>query len=335
MDGAVPSVPEVDDEARAEAWPELPLEAWRDTYATLHLWTQVVGKIRLAQSPMVNHWWQTALYPTARGLTTSPIPHGSQVFQLDFDFLDHQLVIATSRGTGRTLPLVPRPVADFYRELMGALRDLGLEVRVWPTPVEIPDPIPFEQDRVHAAYDPVYAQRWWRALLQADRVLQTFRGRFLGKCSPVHFFWGGFDLAVTRFSGRLAPPYTGIAPNVAPRVMHEAYSHEVISAGFWPGGGPVPYPAFYAYAVPEPPGFREAPALPAAASYHRDLGEFILPYAAVRSAERPEELLLAFLQSTYEAGADLGGWDRDALEVRRPRARSAGAPRGTAAEPAI
>jgi hypothetical protein len=277
MDGAVPSVPEVDDGARAEAWPDLPLEAWRETYATLHLWTQIVGKIRLAQSPMVNHWWQTSLYLTARGLTTSPIPHGSQVFQLDFDFLDHQLVIATSRGDGRTLPLVPRPVADFYRELMGALRDLGLEVRIWPTPVEIPDPIPFEQDRVHAAYDPVYAQRWWRALLQADRVLQAFRGRFRGKCSPVHFFWGGFDLAVTRFSGRLAPPYTGIAPNVAPRVMHEAYSHEVISAGFWPGGGPVPYPAFYAYAVPEPPGFREAPALPAAASYHRDLGEFILP----------------------------------------------------------
>ena len=333
MDGAMPGVPRTDDGARDEAWPDLPLEAWQDTYATLHLWTQIVGKIRLAQSPMVNHWWQTALYLTARGLTTSPIPHGSAVFQLDFDFLDHQLVIATSRGTGRSLPLAPRPVADFYRELMGALRDLGLEVRIWPTPVEIPDPIPFAEDRVHAAYDPVYAQRWWRALLQADRVLQAFRGRFLGKCSPVHFFWGGFDLAVTRFSGRLAPPYMGVAPNVAPSVMHEAYSHEVLSAGFWPGGGPVPYPAFYAYAVPEPPGFREAPVLPAAAGYHRELGEFSLPYAAVRSAERPEELLLAFLQSTYEAGADLGGWDRAALEVP-PRAGSADTLRGAAAEPA-
>ena len=316
MDGAMPGEPRVDDGARAEAWPDLPLEAWRETYATLHLWTQIVGKIRLAQSPMVNHWWQTPLYLTARGLTTSPIPHGSAAFQLDFDFLDHRLLIATSRGIGRALPLAPRPVADFYRELMGALRDLGLAVRIWPTPVEIPDPIPFAEDRVHAAYDPVYAQRWWRALLQADRVLQAFRGRFLGKASPVHFFWGSFDLAASRFSGRPAPPYAGAAPNVAPRVMQEAYSHELISAGFWPGGGPVPYPAFYAYAVPEPPGFRDAPVLPAAAGYHRELREFILPYAAVRSAERPEEELLAFLQSTYEAGADLGGWDRDALEVR-------------------
>ena len=307
-----------DDATGGEAWPDLPLEAWRETYATLHRWTQVVGKIRLAQTPMVNHWWQTPLYLTARGLTTSPIPNGAETFQLDFDFLDHRLIIATSRGDGGGLPLAPRPVADFYRELMGALRDLGLPVRIWPTPVEIPDPIPFAEDRVHAAYDPVYAQRWWRALLQADRVLQAFRGRFLGKASPVHFFWGSFDLAASRFSGRPAPPYAGAAPNVALRVMREAYSHELISAGFWPGGGPVPYPAFYAYAVPEPPGFREAPVLPAAAGYHRELGEFILPYAAVRSAERPEEDLMAFLQSTYEAGADLGGWDRAALEVRPP-----------------
>ncbi len=299
-----------------DVWPSLPLEQWQDTYTTLQMWTQIVGKVRLASSPMENHWWQVPLYVTARGLTTSPIPYGLEVFQIDFDFVDHRLFINTSEGSERRLALAPRTVADFYREVMEALGSLGIDVRIWTTPVEVPDLTPFEQDRAHAAYAPDAAHRFWRVLVQADRVLKAFRGRFLGKSSPVHFFWGAFDLAVTRFSGRPAPAYTGAAPNVGVHVMHEAYSHEVSSAGFWPGDARLPYPAFYSYAVPTPPGFPEAPIRPEAAFFSPELGEFILPYDAVRTAARPDEMLLAFLQSTYDTAATLGGWDRPALEER-------------------
>ena len=301
-----------------EAWPSLPLDEWRDTCETLQLWTQVVGKIRLAQAPMENHWWQVPLYVTTRGLTTTAMPYGTEVFQIDFDFVDHRLLITTSRGEGRTLPLAPKTVADFYREVMDALRSLHLDVRIWTTPVEVPVPIPFEEDRVHAAYDPDAAHRFWRILLQSDRVMKAFRGQFLGKSSPVHLFWGGLDLAVTRFSGRPAPRYTGSAPNVGIHVMHEAYSHEVSSAGWWPGDARLPYPAFYAYAVPTPTGYAEAAVRPAGAFFHPDLGEFILPYEEFRTAANPDELLMEFLQSTYEAAATLGGWDRPALEERPP-----------------
>lgn len=301
-----------------EAWPSLPLDEWRATCETLQLWTQVVGKIRLAQAPMENHWWQVPLYVSTRGLTTSVMPYGSEAFQIDFDFLDHRLLITTSRGEGRALPLAPRSVADFYRELMEALRSLRLDIKIWTTPVEVPEPIPFEDDRIHAAYDAEAAHRFWRILRQSDRVMKEFRGRFLGKGSPVHFFWGSFDLAVTRFSGRAAPPFTGVAPNVGAHVMHEAYSHELSSAGWWPGDARLPYPAFYAYAVPTPAGYADAAVRPDGAFFHRDLGEFILPYEEFRTAARPDELLMEFLQSTYEAAATLGGWDRRALEERTP-----------------
>jgi hypothetical protein len=296
-----------------DTWPSLPPEAWRDTYATLHMWTQVIGKVRLALAPRINHWWQVPLYVTSRGFTTSPIPYGTRTFQIDFDFLGHELRIETSAGDRRALALAPRSVADFYRETMAALRSLGIEVSIWTTPVEVQDPVPFEQDRAHAAYDPEYAQRFWRILVQADRVFKEFRSRFLGKVSPVHFFWGSFDLAVTRFSGRPAPAHPG-APNVADVVTREAYSHEVSSCGFWPGGGGVDTPVFYAYAYPEPEGFRAYPIRPGEAHYSSELGEFLLPYHAVRAAAAPDEVLLAFLQSTYEAAADLGEWDRAALE---------------------
>jgi uncharacterized protein DUF5996 len=298
----------------AEAWPSLPLAAWQDTYATLHMWAQIVGKTRLALSPRVNHWWNVTSYVTPRGLTTSAIPYGERTFSVDFDFLDHVLLVRTSEGSVGALPLAPRAVADFYREYMDLLRSLDLEVRIWPVPVEVERAVPFVEDREHAAYDAVYAQRFWRILAQSDRVLQTFRGRFLGKCSPVHFFWGGCDLAVTRFSGRPAPPHPGGIPNVGNWVMQEAYSHEVSSCGFWPGGGVVAEPAFYAYAYPEPAGFAEARIQPREAYYHPEIREFLLPYEAVRAAERPDEVLLAFLQSTYEAAADLGKWERKALE---------------------
>ena len=301
-----------------DTWPPLPFEEWRDTCETLQRWAQIVGKIRLAQSPMENHWWQVPLYVTARGLTTSSMPFGSEAFQIDFDFVDHRLVIATSRGTERSLPLAARPVADFYREVMDALRALDLDVRVWTTPVEVADLTPFEDDRAHASYDADAARRFWRILLQSDRVLKAFRGGFLGKSSPVHFFWGSFDLALTRFSGRAAPPFTGAAPNVGAHVMHEAYSHELSSAGWWPGDARLPYPAFYAYAVPTPAGYAGVAVRPAGAFFHRDLGEFILPYEEFRTAARPDELLMEFLQSTYEAAATLGGWDRRALEERTP-----------------
>lgn len=294
-------------------WPALPLNKWNETYATLHLWTQIVGKVRLALTPPVNHWWHIPLYVTARGLTTSPMPHGARTFEVEFDFIAHQLVIRISDGAMRSLPLRPQTVSDFYGEFLAALKSLDLGVKIWPMPVEIADAIPFEKDTTHAAYDPDYAHRFWRILASTDRVMQEFRGRFLGKCSPVHLFWGSFDLAVTRFSGRPAPRHPG-APNVADSVTREAYSHEVSSSGFWPGGGPVPYPMFYSYAYPAPPGFAESPIRPEAATFNSDLGEFILPYDAMRQSESPKNALREFLQSTYEAAAECAQWDRAALE---------------------
>ncbi len=305
----------------ADAWPSLPLAEWQDTYATLHLWTQIVGKLRLAQTPWINHSWHVPLYVTARGLTTSPIPCGTRIFQVDFDFIAHRLVIQTSAGTERTIPLEPRSVADFYAAVTAALRALDLPVHIHPRPNEIPNAIPFPEDREHAAYDAEHANRFWRVLVQSDRVMKAFRSRFIGKCSPVHFFWGSFDLAVTRFSGRPAPPHPGGVPNFPDWVAREAYSHEVSSCGFWPGGGGVDFPAYYSYAYPEPAGFGAAKVAPAGASYNTQLHEFVLPYDAVRTAASPDEALLAFLQSTYEAAADLGKWDRAALERAVPRAR--------------
>jgi hypothetical protein len=305
--------------SHAHAWPELPLASWQDTCATLHLWTQIVGKIRMTQTPTINHGWHVTLYVTARGLTTSPIPHGTRMFQIDFDFIDHQLVIAASDGSVRRIPLGPQTVAAFYKRLDDELAQLGLGVRIHRKPNEVADPIPFDQDDVHGSYDAEYVQRFWRILVQADRVFHRFRSRFLGKCSPVHFFWGAPDLAVTRFSGRPAPPHPGGIPNLPDEVTREAYSHEVSSCGFWPGGGPIAYPAFYAYAYPEPAGFPEATVAPAAAFYSPEMREFLLPYDAVRASATPDETLLAFLQASYDAAADLGHWDRNALE-RQPSA---------------
>jgi hypothetical protein len=298
------------------AWPALPQDSWRETYATLHLLTQIVGKTRLALAPMENHWWQVAFYLTPRGLTTSPMPHGERTFAVDFDFISHHLSITVSDGATRTLPLTPRAVADYYADYLSLLRSLGLPVEIWPVPVEIETSIPFTDDRTHASYDEESAASLWRLLAQTDRVLKTFRGRFRGKSSPVHFFWGSFDLAATRFSGRPAPPHPGGAPNLGNWVMQEAYSHECSSAGFWPGS-PVTEPLFYAYAYPEPGGFRGYPVIPASARYSEELREFVLPYEAVRTAPSPDEMLLEFLQSTYTAAAQLGSWDRSALE--RPR----------------
>jgi hypothetical protein len=295
-------------------WPDLPLSDWADTCATLHLWTQVVGKIRLAHAPMVNHWWQVPLYVTCRGLTTSSIPYGGEYFQIDFDFIDHRLILQTSKGEIETVRLGPRTVADFYVDIMSRLRQLGLETRIWTMPVEIPDAIPFERDHTHASYDPEYVHRFWRILLQADRILSRFRSQFLGKVSPVHFFWGSFDLAVTRFSGRAAARLTSNSPNLGAWVMQEAYSHEVSSVGFWPGNGGFGKAAFYSYAYPEPPGFASAPMSPGATYYDPALGQFILPYDAIRQAASPDDDLMDFLRSTYHAAADLGRWDRAALE---------------------
>jgi hypothetical protein len=278
------------------------------------MWTQVVGKIRLAQTPWQNHSWHVALYMTARGLTTSPIPYGTRTFQIDFDFIDHTLRIDTSDGPRWHLSLQPQSVADFHASLMAALTRLDLPVRIDEMPSEVPDGIRFSEDRVHTAYDPDYAQRFWRVLLQVDRVLKEFRTRFIGKCSPVHFFWGSFDMAVTRFSGRRAPLHPGGVPNLSDEVVREAYSHEVSSAGFWPGGGAIPYPAFYSYAYPEPEGFRSAVVRPDAAFFSNDLSEFILPYEGVRTAVDPDAALLEFLQSTYEAAADASKWDRASVE---------------------
>ena len=300
--------------SHSESWPRLPLEEWHDTYATLHMWMQIVGKVRLALAPMLNHWWQVPLYVTTRGLTSSPIPYGSDSFEISFDFLDHQLRLQTSNGVIRTLALEPRSVADFYHEFMVALHALGLEVKIWTMPVEVQDPIPFDEDHKHHSYVPEYAQKFWRILRQTDRVLQQFRGGFLGKSSPVHFFWGSFDLAVTRFSGRQAPPHPGGIPHMADWVTRLAYSHEVSSCGFWPGGGPVPEPVFYAYAYPEPDGFKNYNVRPKGTFYSNEMREFILPYEVVRRARNPDALLLDFAQSAYEAAAEPGRWDRKALE---------------------
>ena len=300
-----------------EAWPALPLDDWADTYATLHMFTQVVGKVRLARAPMVNHWWHVTLYVTSRGLTTGPIPDGQRTFQIGFDLVDHRLSIETSTGERRELPLESRAVADFYRDVLAALASLGIHVRIWPRPVEIEVSIPFEEDTQHAAYDPEHAARFFRVLAQADRVMKRARSGFTGKCSPVHFFWGAFDLALTRFSGRRAPKHPGGFPNVADWVMHEAYSHECASCGFWPGGGAVKEPVFYAYAYPEPHGFAEFPIRPDGAYYSADMREFVLPYERVRRAADPDRMLLEFFESTYEAAAELGGWNRSELEARR------------------
>ncbi|MBL29562.1 MAG: hypothetical protein CMM50_18685 [Rhodospirillaceae bacterium] len=295
------------------AWPTLDYADWRDTAATLHLWTQIVGKVRLAFTPWLNHSWQVPLYVTARGLGTSPIPVGNELLEIDFDIIGHHLVARTSSGVEETLPLVPRTVADFYEEVIGTLGDLGIAVAINDMPNELPDPIRFTEDRSHAAYDSDAAYRFWRALVQADRVFKLFRSGFLGKASPVHFFWGSFDLAVTRFSGRPAPMHPGGVPYLPDSVAREAYSHEVSSAGFWPGNDAFPEAAFYSYAYPEPPGFRERP-MPEGAHFDQTLGEFILPYEAVRRADDPDALLLAFLAATYEAAADGGKWDRPSLE---------------------
>jgi len=297
-----------------EPWPSLPLEAWSDTYATVHLWSQIVGKIRLAGSPWLNHSWHVTLYVTARGFSTSPIPHGARTFQIDFDFVDHRVTIESSDGRTRAFALEPRSVAAFYGRLMSELDALDLRVHIAKMPNEIANPIRFDRDEAPRAYDPEYANRFWRVLVQADRVFKLFRTRFIGKCSPVHFFWGSPDLAVTRFSGRRAPEHPGGIPNLPDWVTREAYSHEVSSCGFWPGGGVISYPAFYAYAYPAPAGFENAPVKPDGAFYSQDLGEFLLPYDRVRESPRPDEALLEFLQSTYEAAATLGRWDRGALE---------------------
>ncbi len=298
-----------------EVWPSLPLNEWKDTCATLHMWTQIVGKIRLVHSPMINHWWHVPLYVTARGLTTSVIPYGYRTFEINFDFIDHKLIINTSDGSTRIVALNSRSVADFYQETMAALRSLGMEISIWTTPVEVADPIPFEEDRQHRTYNPEYAQRFWCILVQASRVLTEFRSRFIGKASPVHFFWGSFDLAVTRFSGRPAPEHPGGIPNMADWVTTEAYSHELSSCGFWPGDGSADKaPVFYAYAYPVPEGFNSYSIEPESAFYSQDMGEFILPYDVVRTADSPDEVLLAFAQSTYEAAANKGNWERVSLE---------------------
>ena len=292
-----------------QAWPALALADWKDTCETLHMWTQIVGKVRLALSPHLNHWWEVPLYVTARGLTTSPIPYGAGIFEIRFDFIDHKLEIESSWGETRTLPLIPRSVADFYHVFMEKLGSLGIEVKIWPMPVEIPDPVRFDQDHTHASYEAEYANRFWRILVTADAIMKEFRTRFIGKDSPVHFFWGSFDHAVTRFSGRRAPDRPAANP-----IERDAYSHEVSSAGFWPGSAGMIDAAFYSYAVPEPAGFPEFPIRPEKAFYHPDLHEFVLPYADVRASESPKAMLLEFLQSSYEAAATLGKWNREALE---------------------
>lgn len=302
----------------AEPWPALPLEEWRETYATLHMMTQVVGKVRLACAPMVNHWWQVALYISARGLSTSAIPYGALTFQIDFDFIDHLLHIQVSDGGEQSIELRPRPVAEFYRDVLEALGALGVPVRIWSRPVEIEDPIPFDRDLQHTAYDPEFAHRCWQVLRQADRVLAEFRSGFVGKCSPVHFFWGSFDLAVTRFSGRRAPEHPGGIPNLADWVTREAYSRECSSFGFWPGSGAVQEPAFYAYAYPEPAGYQQYPIRPEEAYYSEEMREYILPYEAVRNASDPDQMIHEFLQATYVACAERGHWDREELEHDYP-----------------
>lgn len=293
----------------SDTWPSLPLAEWKDTCATLHMWTQIVGKIRLAQTPLVNHWWNVPLYVSARGLTTTAMPYGETFFEMEFDFIDHQLAIKCSDGAKTSVALEPKSVATFYQETMAALAGLGLKVKIWKMPVEIPDPIPFDQDQQHAAYDREHVERCWRILRSSDRVMQEFRSRFVGKSSPVHFFWGSFDLAVTRFSGRPAP----LKPD-ADLITREAYSHEVISHGWWPGQGPLGKPAFYSYTAPAPEGLSAAKLRPAEAFYSNELSEYLLLYDDLRRAPDPDTALLEFMQSTYEAGATLAKWDRSSLE---------------------
>jgi hypothetical protein len=298
-----------------DRWPELPYDAWKDTYATLHMWAQIVGKVALALAPPLNHCWGIALHVTTRGLATRPLAHTGRFFTLEFDFVSHRLLVRTSDDVERTMRLAPRSVADFYHELMATLSDMGLGVKIWSMPVEILTPIRFEDDTVHASYDPEFANRFWRIVAQLDELFTEERCGFVGKCSPAHFFWGSFDLALTRFSGRPAPAASG------PAFVRDAYSHEVISHGFWPGSGPLLEPALYAYAVPDPAGFKDAKVRPDAAFFHKDLGEFILPYEAVRTAKSPEAAIRAFVDSTYEQGANLAKWDRAALERREPATR--------------
>jgi hypothetical protein len=305
-----------------EVWPALPIAAWSDTCATLQLWAQIVGKVRLALTPKVNHTWNVTLYPTARGLTTSLMPHGVRFLEINFDFIDHVLLFETSDGGRASVPLQPMTVAAFYAEVMTALDKLGTPVKIWHMPMEVAQPIPFEADFTHQAYDPEYVQRFWRVLLQATRVMNIFRARFIGKVSLVHLFWGALDLACTRFSGRTAPEHPSMA-GLPDRVTRDAYSHEVSSAGFWPGapgasGSPDIEPFFYSYAYPEPAGFAQSPLAPEQAAYHPQLGEFVLPYEAVRTSADPDAALLAFLQTTYEAAANCGSWDRAALEAAQP-----------------
>jgi hypothetical protein len=300
-----------------EAWPSLPFEAWSETCATLHRWTQIVGKMRLAQSPWVNHSWHVTLYVTSTGLTTSAIQYGNRSFQVDFDFVKHRLSIYSSDGSSGGFALEPQSVAAFYTRLTQEMAKLDLHVKIHPKPNEVADPIRFDQDETHRSYDREYANRFWRILVQADRVFKEFRARFIGKCSPVHFFWGAPDLAVTRFSGRRAPEHPGGIPNMPDRITREAYSHEVSSCGFWPGGGMIPYAAFYSYAYPEPAGFAAAPIKLGAAFYSPDFREFILPYDVVRQSNSPDSTLLDFLQTTYEAAANLAKWDRSSLERDR------------------
>jgi len=292
-----------------ECWPALPLDSWKDTCATLHMWTQIVGKVRLGLTPLLNHWWNVPLYVTTRGLTTSRIPYRERAFELWFDFIRHQLVLETTDGIRKSIPLAPCSVAEFYGEVMQMLRSAGIEVKIWRMPVEIPNPIAFDQDRLHRSYDAAAVERFWRILLSVDTVFSQFRSEFIGKSSPVHFFWGSFDLAVSRFSGRRAPERPG-----ADAMTREAYSHEVSSVGFWPGSGDVKDAAFYSYVVPEPQGFKDATIHPDAAYYESRLGEFLLMYEDVRKGKSPTSSILDFCRSTYEAGANLGHWDRAALE---------------------
>jgi hypothetical protein len=299
-----------------ETWPPLPHSAWSDTCTTLQLWLQIVGKIRMALTPPINQCWNVTLYPTVRGLTTMPMPHGTRTLQIDFDFVDHVLLAQTSDGGRRIISLAPMTVAEFYRQLMEALDSLGVPVKIWPVPCEVAQPIPFPQDQTHQAYDPEFAQRFWRVLLQTTRVFTVFRARFIGKVSPIHLFWGAMDLACTRFSGRTAPPHPSM-PGLPDRVTRDAYSHEVSSCGFWPGapGDPDIEPFFYSYAYPEPPGYSQYTIAPSQASFNPNFGEFVLPYEAMRQSPDPDATLLQFLQSTYEAAANCAHWDREALEV--------------------
>ena len=308
--------------ASNSSWPSLPFAEWKDTASTLHMWTQIVGKIRLTRTPWINHSWHVTLYLTSRGLTTSPIPHPAGIFEIRFDFIDHKLRILKSDGAVQVIELRPKSVASFYREVMTALSELKIDTRINTTPNEVEPAIPFDEDDKHRSYDPEYANRFWRVLLQSARVFQEFRSRFCGKCSPVHFFWGSFDLAVTRFSGRLAPPHPGGVPNLPDAITREAYSQEVSSLGFWPGNAAVPTPVFYSYAYPEPPGFAEAKIQPDAAVYEPKLREFILPYEAVRTAENPDQALLEFAQSAYDAASKLAKWDRASLEEKKPALHS-------------